>query len=198
MTEHQSNKREHSSAERNELFAALAKAQGEMHTAGLTNSNPFFKSKYADLAGIVGASRPALTKNGLAIIQLIQLREDGKSSLISILGHSSGQYISSEMVLAPIKNDPQGMGSAITYARRYAYAALVGVVVSDEDDDETIMNRKPVPTVPAKLGKINQETINKLSETFGEDETIFRKFNLRSWADLNQSDLPEVIKILNT
>ncbi len=118
-----------------DLFAALAKAQADMHTAGLNSENPYFKSNYADLAEIVKASRPCLTKNGLSVIQQILPNDDGQNILHTILCHSSGQWIESRMRILPAKPDVQSLASYITYIRRYAYAALVGVVASNEDDD---------------------------------------------------------------
>ena len=127
--------RQSRSREVNELYAAMAKAQAEMQIAGLSCVNPYFKSKYADLAEIVKASRPALTKNGLAVMQQIQPNDDGQNVLYTILTHSSGQYIESSIKIVPQKTDVQSIGSHITYLRRYCYASLIGVVVSDEDDD---------------------------------------------------------------
>lgn len=128
-------KPEHRSTEMKDLFAALAKAQSEMETAGLHSTNPYFKSKYADLATIVNASRPCLTKNGLSVIQQILTNEDGATVLHTILCHNSGQWIETRMRVVPPKNDVQTIGSYITYLRRYSYAALVGVVAADDDDD---------------------------------------------------------------
>jgi len=119
----------------NELSSALAKAQSEMPTAGLRSENPYFKSSYADLAEIVRVSRPYLTKNGLSVTQQILTNDDGGTVLHTILMHSSGQWIETCMRVLPPKNDIQTLGSYITYLRRYTYAALVGVVAADEDDD---------------------------------------------------------------
>lgn len=133
----------------NELFAALAKSQAEMHTAGPNSTNPFFKSKYADFGEIVKVSRPALTKNGLCVIQRVINSENGME-LCTTLGHSSGQYIESVIKINPLKTDVQSLGSYITYLKRYAYTAIVGVVVSDEDDDgEASMKevRKPISSI---------------------------------------------------
>lgn len=119
----------------NELFAALAKAQAEMKTAGLNAENPYYKSKYAELSEIVKVSRPALTKNGLSVIQQILPNEDGQNILHCILAHSSGQWIETRMRILPAKPDVQSLASYLTYLRRYSYAAIVGVVSSGEDDD---------------------------------------------------------------
>ncbi len=122
----------------NELFSALAKSQSQMHAALKSSDNPFFKSKYADFGGIVEASRPALTSNGLAVVQRIVVLPDGTEALHSILGHSSGQYIDSTMRIKPTKNDVQSLGSYITYLKRYAYAALVGVITEDDDGEKSM------------------------------------------------------------
>ena len=118
-----------------ELFSALAKAQGEMEVAGKKSTNPYFKAKYADLAEIVRASRPYLSKHGLSVMQQILPNSDGGSVLHTILAHASGEWISSQMRILPPKADVQTLGSYITFLRRYTYAALVGIVSSDEDDD---------------------------------------------------------------
>lgn len=126
------------SAELKDLFAALAKAQSEMQTAGLKSENPYFKSRYADLAEIVRVSRPALTKNGLSVIQQILPNDDGQNILHTILTHASGQWIESRMRILPSKPDVQSLASYITYLRRYSYAALCGIVASNEDDDAEV------------------------------------------------------------
>lgn len=118
-----------------DLSAALAKAQAEFKIAGLKKENPFFKSRYADLAEIIKVSRPALSKNGLSVTQQVIQNEEGANILHTTLFHSSGQWIESRMRIVPPKADVQSLGSYMTYIRRYSYASLVGVVASDEDDD---------------------------------------------------------------
>lgn len=120
----------------NELSTALAKAQGEFTIAGLNKQNPYFKSRYADLASVVSSARPALTKYGLSVVQNILAHEDGSSVLHTILLHSSGQYLESRMRIIPAKSDIQSLSSYTTYIKRMAYASLVGVVTGDESDDD--------------------------------------------------------------
>ena len=117
----------------NEIAAALAKAQGGMKNAALNKVNPHFKSKYADLAGIRDAVIPALTGNGIAMVQTLEATVEGVHYLSTRLVHTSGQWIES---VCPIPNggDMQKMGSAITYARRYSLSAICGIA-ADEDDD---------------------------------------------------------------
>jgi hypothetical protein len=149
------------SADLKDLFAALAKAQGEMGAAGMNAENPFFKSRYADLAEVVKVSRPHLTKNGLCVMQQILPNDDGQNILLTILGHVSGQYIESRMRILPQKADVQSLGAYITYIRRFAYAALIGVVVSDEDDDgetEVADQRKTMAKGPASIKTIDVKT----------------------------------------
>jgi hypothetical protein len=115
------------------LAAALTAAQGEFEAVAKGAENPFFKSKYADLPSVVRAATPVLAKNQLAVTQLLGL-EDGTDTLTTVLTHSSGQFIAGTQRLLLVKADPQGQGSAITYARRYGYMAVLGLV-ADEDDD---------------------------------------------------------------
>ena len=124
-----------------ELASALAKAQGMMKAAIKDSTNPHFKSKYADLTSVWEACRDALTKNGLSVVQSTDF--DGDTVWIeTILLHSSGEHIKGRYPLRPQQQTPQGYGSAISYARRYALAAMVGVVSDDDDGNEA---SKPAP-----------------------------------------------------
>lgn len=116
-----------------ELATALAKAQGEFANAKKDQDNPFFKSKYADMAGVYDASRAALAKHGLAVTQMPDVADDGKVTLITQVIHSSGEWIRSWYPVTPVKSDPQSLGAAMTYARRYAYSSVTGVAVEDDD-----------------------------------------------------------------
>jgi len=143
------------------LSQALALAQAEFKAAIKDSKNPFFKSNYADLASIVDASRPALTKQGIAVMQVVITLENG-IFLKTILSHKSGEYISGLYPIKPIKDDPQGIGSALTYARRYSYAAICGVV-TDDDDGEAAHGRghaeQPIPISDIYQGTTIQKQI---------------------------------------
>jgi len=117
----------------NELAAALNKAQAEFSAVPKDSVNPFFKSSYAALPEVVKTATPILSKYGLAISQFINL-EEGIDVLTTYLLHESGQYINHSMRLYLVKNDPQAQGSAVTYARRYSYMSVLGLV-ADVDDD---------------------------------------------------------------
>ena len=114
------------------LADALSKAQGAMRNAVKDSDNPFFKSKYADLASVADACRDELAQNNLAVCQLPTMRE-GKMVLEYVLMHASGEFIGSELEMTPVKTDPQGIGSAITYARRYTLAGIANVATEDDD-----------------------------------------------------------------
>ncbi len=120
----------------NEISAALSKAQGEMEGAKKESENPHFRSKYANLSSVWDACRAALSKHGLAVVQTV----DSINHDIFVntrLVHASGQWIQSSMPILMVKEDMQGMGSAITYARRYALAAICGVAQDDDDAEGT-------------------------------------------------------------
>ena len=133
-----------------DLAKALAAAQSEIKSAVKDSENPFFKSTYADLASVWAACRDALTKNGIAIVQAPGFEGD-TVYLETVLMHASGQWIDGRLPVRPVKNDPQGMGSAITYARRYGLAAMVGVAPDDDDDGNAASQGKAVnkPDKPA-------------------------------------------------
>lgn len=120
------------------LAKALSTVQGKLTYAKKDSKNPFFKSNYADLESVWDACRDLLSANGLAVSQFPGTYSDlDKSmSLTTILSHESGEWISQEMSLPVSKVDAQGAGSAITYMRRYALAAVVGVVQADDDGNE--------------------------------------------------------------
>lgn len=131
----------------NELSAALSKAQAKIIGALKDAANPFFKSKYADLSSVWDAVRDPLTANGLAVIQTTSSPPDGSSVIVTtMLTHSSGQWVRDSLTMAPAKRDPQGIGSAITYGRRYALAAITGCPQID-DDGEAAVGRKGSATV---------------------------------------------------
>jgi hypothetical protein len=126
-----------------ELFGALAKAQAIMAGAKKDATNPHFKSKYADLASVWDACREALTANGLAVIQTTEPSEGAEVRVHTTLAHSSGQHISGVIAIPVNKNDAQGYGSALTYARRYALAAMVGIAPAD-DDGNAASDARPI------------------------------------------------------
>ena len=116
------------------LAGALAKAQGSMANPTKDSENPHFKSRFADLATVRNAVIPALSANGLAVIQLPTEMPDGRPALVTILLHMSGEWVETMTLLRQGQNTPQGVGAALTYARRYALQSIAGVAAEDDDD----------------------------------------------------------------
>lgn len=136
----------------NELAAALAKAQGQLEGVKKSSSNPFFKSKYADLAECWNTCREALTANEISVIQMPEeINENGRLNITTMLAHSSGQYISSTLTMTVTKLDPQAIGSAITYGRRYALAAMVGLAQEDDDGEKAMERSKDKKSVESPI-----------------------------------------------
>ena len=161
------------SDEINELAGALTKAQCKLEGAKMDGENPFFKAKYATLASVWDACRKPLTDNGLSVVQTCSVGEGEGLILNTTLLHTSGQWIGGELAVKPTKNDPQGIGSAITYARRYGLAAIVGICPED-DDAESATEHKPATKKPpvkkaAKKKEFNTTTLEGALE-FLEDK----------------------------
>jgi hypothetical protein len=125
-----------------DLATALSKAQAEISGAKADSTNPFFKSSYADLASVWEAIRVPFSKNGLSVSQIEDF-VDGKSLLITVLLHSSGQFLTGTREIKFVKDDPQGYLAGLTYARRGSLSALAGVAQVDDDGNEA-SGKKPV------------------------------------------------------
>lgn len=125
------------------LAKATAQAQGKMKAAAKDSANPFFKSKYADLASIWEACRDALAESGLAVFQPART-EGAKVTVTTLLAHADGEWLSEDLTVTAKEESPQAIGSAITYARRYGLAAMVGV--APEDDDGEMAHSRDTPT----------------------------------------------------
>lgn len=150
----------------NELAAALAKAQGKLRGALKDSDNPFFKSRYADLASVWEDCRAALSENGLSVIQFPE-SDDASLYVVTTLAHSSGQWMRSRLRLTPKDNSPQATGSAITYGRRYALAAAVGVAQVDDDGNAASGKGKADPRgEPEDREPVDQKAVAKYHSLF--------------------------------
>lgn len=129
------------------LAEALASAQAEMQPAKKNATNPHFRSTYADLASLHEASRHALVKHGLAVVQLPGRREDGTTTLTTLLLHSSGEFVGDEAGVRLTQETPQAAGSVISYLRRYSYAAVLGLGSEDDDGAAAMPAQRPQPEV---------------------------------------------------
>jgi hypothetical protein len=134
------------------IAKALAAAQAEMSNPAFDSQNPHFRSRFASLAAVRNAVVPVLSKHGICLTQNLQTQEKGLACFTT-LWHESGEYLTfGPLVMPASKPDAQGMGSAATYARRYAMMAVCGVV-GDDDDDANSASGKPAPAVAVNAGK---------------------------------------------
>lgn len=181
----------------NELFTALAKAQGELKPAIKDTKNPFFKSNYADLNSVWEACRSQLSHNGLCVTQSIMMQETGHA-LVTILGHKSGQWIKSIAPIVCSKADAQGFGSAVTYQRRYALSAIVGVSTDDDDGERAVQHMRktyadhPPKAVEEKIDLITPSQVEELKllkmtatpEIQSKVDDILAKKNVKNFKEL--------------
>lgn len=154
-----------------ELAKALAKAQGCMKAAQKTKSNPFFKSKYADLEATWDACRDALSKNGLSIVQM-PFDNEGRIGVETMLLHESGEWIKGNLAVRMAKdNDPQNAGSIMSYLRRYSLQAAVGIATEDDDGNAAPVqdDRPAVPLDPAILASLAEtQTLDELKAAWNK------------------------------
>jgi len=167
-----------------QLAAALAKAQAVIRNAVPNAVNPYYSSEYANLAEVWACVREAIKGTGLAITQTTAVTGD-MTVLVTTLMHESGQWLQGEYPIAPCRqqkdrgwvdsHDPQAYGMAISYARRYALAAIIGIATEDDDAEsathppvkraETEAPARPAPApVRAKANDANDETDEGLAE----------------------------------
>ncbi len=200
------NKEQNQTLTLGKLAEALAKAQAGMEGAKKDSENPFFHQKYADLASIWDACRKPLSDNGLSVIQTTD-NENGKVVIITTLIHSSGEWVRGKLAIKPMKEDPQALGSAITYGRRYALAAIVGVS-PEEDDAESTMDRgknksqtkTTEPQAPVATDKQKRMIWARLKELVA-DETIqkamcFEATGKESSSEWLSNDIDKLVKYL--
>ncbi len=170
-----------------ELAGALAAVQGQL--GGVAKTSKGYNYQYADLATVWDSIRKPLSENGLAVVQTTDSDDVGNPIIITTLIHTSGEWISGRLVVKPVKPDPQALGSAITYGRRYALMAIVGVAPAD--DDGAAASKSPNSTEepsaklvehfkalyteclragvdPRKLSKINPDSTNMEIRAAGE------------------------------
>jgi hypothetical protein len=152
-----------------EIAAAFVKAQSEMGNATKDSSNPYFKSKYADLNSVREACLPALNKFGISVLQPT-VQVDGKNFVKTILLHESGETIESlTEILFAKQNDPQAQGSGITYARRYGLQSLVNIGAEDDDGNKAAEQPKGNKTAAEKFSKQPRGEFALLAQQAGAD-----------------------------
>jgi len=177
-----------SSASIQEIYKSLIKAQGDFSAIPFDAKNPHFGNKYVSLTGTQEHVRPILSKHGLGLIQSVESL-DSRYYVLSRLIHESGEWIQSSIELMVDKKNMQGLGSATTYAKRYAAQAILGLS-GDEDDDGNASSKdyshKAPPQTPAYKPFVGNSNDFKLP--FGTakgssiiDMDIKTLFKIKSW-----------------
>ncbi len=138
---------------------AMARPPRAMKNPAKEAVNPHFKTRYADLPGVLEAVMPALLDNGFAV-QQFPCEVGDAPALLTLVVHESGEWVETVVRLRPAKPDPQGVGSAITYMRRYSLLSIAGVA-ADDDDDGNAASRPPAAKAPNTLYEPAAEPIRK-------------------------------------
>ncbi len=155
------------------LAKALSAAQAEMGPARKGSKNPFFKSSYADLTQVTDVIRLPLASHGIAYVQTIEPGEGGQINILTSLIHESGEWVESCLPIKPVKQDPQGIGSAISYGKRYGLQAIV-CLPSADDDGEGAMGRpraqrpQNTPPVAQNVPMASEAQLKKLHTVAGK------------------------------
>jgi hypothetical protein len=154
------------------IAEALSQVQANLRPAKKDVMNPFFKKTYADLNSVWDSCRALLAANKLSVLQTTSVN-DGVITLDTVLLHSSGEWVSGSYPINPIKNDPQAIGSAVTYARRYSLAAMIGIVADEDDDGNAASHAAPPPKKVDSKGNV----VAKKPEWFPEQQTEVGKIH---------------------
>lgn len=179
------------------LASAMAKAQAQVEGAVKGKVNPAFRSKYADLASVWDACREQLTANGLAVVQFPGEMVDNRLTLTTQLTHQSGEWMRSTLSIPLSKVDAQGYGSAVTYARRYALAAVVGVCPEDDDGNAASRPRDLSAANEDRITKGQVDELNKLADEVGADKKRLCSYlKVATLADLSADRMQEAINAL--
>lgn len=196
-----------------QLSKALVDAQKALKPAKKEVMNTFLKNHYADLASVWDACRDALQSNGLSVAQTTFVLPDGRMALRTMLLHLSGEWLAGDYLLAPQQPTPQGFGSAMTYARRYALAAIVGITQEDDDGHagstpasskasvattSTVPTKSPTPTIPSSTISEKQAVrLAMIAKTAGWEVTGIKaalnlKWDYKSSKDISKKDYEEI------
>ena len=181
------------------LYSALVKCQSQIKTALKDSKNPHFKSTYADLTSVMLACKDALAANDLAVLQLSRIHESGAPVLVTRIIHTSGEHIEGEFPLVcKDPNDPQKLGSAVTYARRYALAAALGIT-ADDDDGQAASGHTPAPAPkpqvkPASSSMADLFAAHKLAYPKAVEDLIGKP--VAQWTENDKTTAREAIKKL--
>ena len=198
-----------------ELTKALINVQSQLKEVKRDSFNPFHHSKYAGLASVWDSCRSLLAENGLAVIQTTNVGENHQLIVETMLVHSSGEWVKGQMPMLLSKQDPQGIGSAITYGRRYGLSAILGICPEDDDAEGAIDRGKAktpeaqsktddTASSPAQGVKITEAQTRKLFAVSKQKgyipelitSIIIRKYKTGHSKDLTKSQASELIGLL--
>jgi hypothetical protein len=184
----------------NELALALSKVQGELTPAIKDSKNPFFKSTYADLSSVWNSCKDSLSKNGLAIIQTMDFKE-GQNVLVTTLAHASGQWMRSCLPILNEKNNAQGFGSAITYMRRYALSAIVGVTCDEDDDGNEASKPGSKGSKEGAVQCISPTEVKEIEDLLAQCDDVYvsnvesyyeKQFGISKWSYLPKGEFKKL------
>lgn len=182
----------------NVLFAAMAAAFPEIEGASKDRNNPAFKSKYADLSSVTEAIKPALAKHKLFYFQVTH-EQAGGVCIETIVGHESGEQLSFGKLFVPAgKQDAQGYGSALTYARRYSLMTAFGVC--PEDDDGNAASKNPPQHEQATPSHINAQQLAKIQaeidRTGTDAQAVCKGYHVKALTELNAGQFAQAMSAL--
>ncbi len=166
------------------LAKALCKAQNEMGGAVKDSKNPFFKSNYADLTSVIKAIKEPFYNNGLSYSQFPITSEGGSGiGVVTVLMHSSGEWLESEFYLPMAKKDAQGGAQCVTYARRYSLQSMAGIPSADDDAEAAMMRGKTLSQSEAASQEMSKEQLCGLAVERHIDSLNFIRLRLSSGHD---------------
>lgn len=175
-----------------DLAKALAKAHLELKHAKKSKNNPHFKSDYADLADVLDACREVLARNGITFIHFPESEDGAVVTVTCLMIHDSGQWVESALVLKPSKADCQGVGSAITYGRRFTLAAMAGVAT--EDDDGMAAAAPAGPPAAQRSVPVNGSPKAPVETPSGDRAALVEA--VLKWSGVQREDIPSVMNTL--
>lgn len=182
---------------RSEIAKALAKAQATLSPVLKDSTNPHFGNKYAELSTVLSAVMPALNSNGISLIQAPTF--NGASvAVTTMLLHESGEWMETTLKMKPSKTDPQGVGSCITYARRYSALAIAGAAPDDDDGNFASQRQAPqgVQSAPPREAKANHASKADSRDLYKELQESLRSQtsidHLKEWARHNKARIEKL------
>lgn len=178
------------------IAAALVEFSNEVKSIAHDAENPHFRSQYTSLDHMIDETKPILAKHGLSVMQFPG--GDGERVTVrTMVLHNSGEWIESEpLTLKPVKIDPQGAGSAITYARRYSYAAALSLSLGDDDDGNGV-SQQPAQKAPQNQNRAAtppQENSNSVTSNLISQAQINYCHKLKKEKGIHDDDFTRMVE----